>query len=105
MSNKMLEREELYEDEDMHNHNVNISDLQTLHNEYKDLFENKIFPDNHLLLQSKFFKNFLKNDNQVKNLKKIVTNPNFSNVINKIKNEGQNTMRGGVIEFKSKRLI
>ena len=105
ISNEMLKREELYEDDNMHNHNVNIIDLQNLHNEYKDLFESEIDADNHSLLQLIFFKNFLNNDNQVENLKKIVTNPNFSNVINKIKNEGQDSILQAVGIFNSMPLI
>ena len=94
----MLKREEKYEGDYTHNHDVNIS-ISTLHAEYEDLFGDENDPDNHSLLQSDHFLEFLNSDKQVKDLKKIITNPNFTKVIDKIKNDArvpQNSMRQAV---------
>ena len=107
-SYEMLKREELYEGDYTHNHDVNISDLQTLHAEYEDLFGDENDPDNHSLLQSDHFLEFLNSDKQVKNLKKIITNPNFTKVIDKIKNDArvpQNSMRQAVLNFEKLPLL
>ena len=99
-SYEMLKREELYEGDDIHNHDVNINDLQNLYTQYEDLFDKEIDPDNHSLLQSDHFIDFLNNDNnRIKNLKKIITNPNFAKVIDKIKNDGQKSMKQAVLNF------